>query len=72
MGTMAKKINVLLIETGITKQELARRLETTPSNISGKLKRDNFSERELQEIAAACGASFEGSFIITGTGKKIV
>lgn len=70
MGTMAKKINVLLIETGISKQELARRLGTVPSNISGKLKRDNFSEAELQEIAAACGAEFEGYFI-TNTGKKI-
>lgn len=43
MGTMAKKINMLLIEIGITKQELARRLGTTPSNLSGKLKRDKFS-----------------------------
>lgn len=71
MGTMAKKINILLIETGITKQELAKRLGTTPSNISGKLKRDNFSEAELQEIAKACGASYEGIFTITDTGKQI-
>ncbi len=70
MGTMSKKINLLLIETGISKQELARRLGTTPSNLSGKLKRDNFSESELREIAAACGAAFEGSFI-TSTGKQI-
>lgn len=71
MGTMAKKINMLLIETGITKQDLAQRLKTTPSNLSGKLKRDNFSETELQDIATACGASFEGSFIVTSTGKQI-
>lgn len=71
MGTMAKKINMLLIETGMTKQELAQRLKTTPSNLSGKLKRDNFSEAELQDIAAACGATFEGSFLVTSTGKQI-
>lgn len=71
MGTMAKKINVLLIETDINKQELADKLNTTPSNLSGKLKRDNFSEKELQDIAKACGATFEGNFIITSTGKKI-
>lgn len=70
MGTMTKKINILLIETGITKKELAERLGTSPANLSGKLKRDNFSEKELQEIAAACGATFEGSFI-TGDGKQI-
>lgn len=71
MGTMAKKINMLLIETDINKQELADKLNTTPSNLSGKLKRDNFSEKELQDIAEACGATFEGNFIITSTGKKI-
>ena len=71
MGTMAKKINILLIETGISKQELAKRLGTTPSNLSGKLTRDNFSEAELQELAAACGAVFEGSFIMKDTGKQI-
>lgn len=71
MGTMAKKINILLLETGLSKTELADRLGTVPSNISGKLKRDNFSEKELQDIAAACGAEFEGSFIIKSNGKKI-
>ena len=71
MGTMAKKINMLLIETGISKKELAQRLGTTPSNISGKLKRDNFSETELQEIAQVCGAAFEGIFIIADTKKQI-
>lgn len=63
-------MNILLIETGITKQELARRLGTIPSNLSGKLKRDNFSEKELQEIASACGATFEGNFTIVGSEKK--
>lgn len=71
MGTMAKKINILLLEAGLSKKELAERLGTVPSNISSKLKRDNFSEKELQEIAQACGAEFEGSFILTNSGKKI-
>ena len=42
-----------------------------PSNLSGKLKRDNFSEKELQEIASACGATFEGNFTIVGSEKNI-
>lgn len=71
MGTMTKKIKILLVEADITQKELANRINTSPGNLSGKLKRDNFSEKELQEIARACGAEFEGSFIITGSGKKI-
>lgn len=71
MGTMSKKIEMLLIELDIPKKDLAARLGTTQSNLSGKLKRDNFSEQELQDIAKACGVAFKGSFIIEETGKEI-
>lgn len=71
MGTMAKKVKILLLEAGLTQKELAGRLGTSQTNISGKLKRDNFSEKELQEIAEACGAEFEGSFIMKDSGKRI-
>ncbi len=71
MGTMAKLINLLLIERNMGKKELAEKLGTTPSNISGKLRRDNFSENELQNIAKACDATFSGSFILNDSGKEI-
>ena len=71
MGTMAKLINLLLIERNMVKKELAEKLGTTPSNISGKLRRDNFSEKELQDIANACNATFTGGFILNDTGKEI-
>lgn len=71
MGTMAKKIEMLLIELDIPKKDLAARLGTKQSNLSGKLKRDNFSEQELQDIAKACGVSYKGLFIIDDTGKEI-
>ena len=71
MGTMTKKIKILLLEAGLTQKELAARLNTSSANLSGKLKRDNFSEKELQEIAEACGAEYEGSFIMKDSGKRI-
>ncbi len=71
MGTMSRKIEMLLIELDIPKKDLAARLGTTQSNLSGKLKRDNFSEQELQDIAKACSATFKGSFIMEETGKGI-
>ena len=71
MGTMAKKVEMLLIELNIPKKELASRLSFSQSNLSAKLKRDNFSEKELQDIAAACGVEFKGSFILSDTGKEI-
>ncbi len=71
MGTMGKLINLLLIERNMGKKELAEKLGTTPSNISGKLRRDNFSEKELQDIAKACNATFAGGFVLNDTGKEI-
>ena len=71
MGTMSKLINLLLIKRNMSKKELAEKIGTTPSNISGKLRRDNFSEKELQDIAKVCDATFQGIFILNETGKEI-
>ncbi|MEG2000280.1 MAG: helix-turn-helix domain-containing protein [Evtepia sp.] len=68
---MAEKIKYLMITRNMQNQELAKRLGTTSSNLSGKLRRDNFSEKELMDIACACEATFQGSFILNDTGKEI-
>jgi len=68
---MAKIIKVLLLERSMKMRDLAEKLETTPQNISAKLSRDNLSEKDLQGIAAACGATFKGSFVLNDTGKEI-
>jgi IS30 family transposase len=48
----AKKIKILLAEREITMTDLAKKLNTGLSNITGKMKRNNFSEKELREIFA--------------------
>ena len=62
--SMATKVRILLA---------AKRLDppTTIQNLSGKMKRDNFSEKELIAIAKACDAEFEGSFILNDS-KKVI
>ena len=50
---------------------LAHRLNTTPQNLYNKFKRDNFSEKELQEIANAMECEFRGLFIDKNTGEEI-
>ena len=54
----------------IKEAELARRLGQSQPNLNGKMKRDNFSERELREIAAALGCGLEINFIDNETGEK--
>ena len=61
---MSKEIRVLMARREVTQAELAERLGTGQSNLANKLKRDNFSESELQAIAKALNATFKGEFIL--------
>lgn len=67
---MTEKIKILLIKKNMKTTDLARLLETNPSNLYNKFKRDNFSENELDEIAAVLGCKFEGCFVLDN-GEKI-
>ena len=61
--TMGEKIRVLLKRKNVTITELSKRLETTNQNMANKLKRDNFSTNELNDIAKELGCEFEGYFV---------
>lgn len=69
---LAIKIKMLLAAKEMTMNDLANKIEpkTTAQNIGAKLKRDNLTEKDLHEIAKACGVKFEGSFIFED-GMKI-
>ena len=49
---------------------LADKLETSRPNMSQKFKRDNFSEKELVEIAEALGCDLRITFVDRETGKE--
>lgn len=68
---MAEKIRIALIKRNMNLKELSSRLGCTSQNLSGKFKRDNFSEKELTEIAEALGYRYEGKFINKETGEEI-
>lgn len=68
---MTEKIRIALIKRNMSLKELAARLGCTSQNLSGKFKRDNFSERELVEIADALDCRFEGRFISNDNGEEI-
>ena len=61
--TMSEKIRILIKRKNITISELAALINTSNQNLSNKFSRDNFSEKELQEIAKVLGCRFEGFFI---------
>ena len=61
--SMSEKIRIALVKRKISVTELANSLNTSQSNFSNKLKRDNFSEKELKQIADILNCDFKGSFI---------
>ena len=68
---MTEKIKILLVKKNMSVVQLADLLKTTPQNIYSKLKRDNFSEKELNEIASVLGVRYFGNFEMPETGEKI-
>lgn len=68
--TMGEKIRILLRRKKITISDLADMVDTSRQNLTNKLSRDNFTEKELQQIAEVLGCKFEGFFIFDD-GHKI-
>lgn len=68
---MTEKIRVALIKQNMSVKDLAAAIGCTSQNLSGKFKRDNFSEKELTKIAEAMGYRFEGKFVNKETGEEL-
>lgn len=69
--SMSEKIRIALVKRKISITELAASLGTSQSNLSNKLKRDNFSEKELKQIADILNCDFKGSFIMRDTREEL-
>jgi transcriptional regulator with XRE-family HTH domain len=69
---MAEKIRILLVKRGnISEAELARRLGMSTTNLYNRLKRDNFTDKDLQRIAEVLDCTFKAGFILNDTGEEI-
>lgn len=62
--TMGEKIRVLLKRKDMSVQDLANLLGQSRQNLNTKLKKDNFSEKDLQIIASALNVKYEGFFFL--------
>lgn len=67
----AKKIKMLLVEREMTLAALSKLLNKSPSTMSDKMKRDNFSEKDLKQIADALNYEYTIVFTDKTTGKQI-
>lgn len=71
MLTTAEKIKVIMKRNNFTMTELANQLNCSRQNLSNKMSRNNFDERELTAIANAFGCEIEINFVNRETGEKI-
>lgn len=60
--TIEQKINMALSYKGISQAELARKINTTPSNLNQKVKRNTLTKEELEKIADILGAVWRAEF----------
>lgn len=67
----AKKIKIMLAHREITLTELSKRMGKSLSTMSDKMKRDNFSEKELKKIAEVLNFDYDIVFTDKETGKTI-
>ena len=67
---MSEKIRLVLAKRNKSKAWLAEQLHWSPSNFYNKLKRDNFSEKELIAIAEVLDCSFEANFVLNESDER--
>lgn len=72
---MAKKIKQILIERDMEVKDLAELMSVngksvSSNNLYNKLRRDNFNENELHDIAEALNAELLINFKLRDTGKE--
>ena len=51
--TTSEKVKIILKRRKMTMGDLAEKTGQTRQNLSNKMSRDNFSEKEIRELAAA-------------------
>lgn len=69
--TMGEKIKIVLNRRNMTLAQLAEKLGQSRQNLSNKMSRDNFTEKELKEIAKALDCSYSATLTMNDTGEDI-
>lgn len=69
---MTENIKIVMLKRKMNIKELAARLGTTGNNMTNKFRRDNFSEKELKDIAHALDCKLDIALIDNDTGQRLV
>lgn len=65
-----EKIELVLVKRKLTKAQLAEKIHISPQNMYNKMKRDNFTEADMQKIAKALDCKLNITMTLNDTGDK--
>lgn len=71
MITISEQIRLIARRAGLSMSKLAAATGQTPQNLNNKLRRDNFTVKELQAIAAAAAGVTVNIIWTDNNGKAI-
>jgi len=66
-----EKIKIIMKRRGMTLGDLADKTGQSRQNLSNKMTRDNFAEKEIKEIAEVLGCDYEASFVMRDSGERL-
>ena len=69
--TASEKIRILVKRQKMSLGELADALNQSRQNLSNKMSRDNFSTKELEQIADALGCELRIQFVSKSNGEVL-
>lgn len=69
--TMGEKIKIMLKRRNMTLSQLAEATGQSRQNMSNKMNRDNFTEKELYTIGKALNCTFSAGFKMNDTGEEV-
>ncbi|MDO4460348.1 MAG: helix-turn-helix domain-containing protein [Clostridia bacterium] len=68
--SMSEKIRIALIKKGMSLTEFSEKIDSSPQNLSAKLRRDNFSEKEIALMAEAIDCDYQIILTDRKTGEQ--
>lgn len=67
--TVGEKIKIILGRQNLTLSDLALKIGTSRQNLTNKFSRDNFSEKEIKEIAQILNCGYDNIFTLPDGSK---
>lgn len=66
-----EKIRIIAGRRNLTMADLAEAMGTSRQNLANKMTKNNFTESELKEIAAALGCEYDAVFTMKDSGEQL-